>query len=140
MIKIIIAQKPEEICRCFPVMKQLRPQLEEDTFLAAVLEQQKEGYVLAYLESAGEVKAVTGYRFIKSLSTGLHMYVDDLVTDENSRAKGYGSKLFDHLVDIAKSRRCSKLRLDSRVTRFEAHRFYLHKGMDITSHHFDLNL
>ena len=132
------AESPEEIAKCFSVMVQLRPHLLESTFIETVQKQIADGYHLAFIENDGEVKSVTGYRFMSVLSTGLHMYVDDLVSDSDNRSKGYGSQLFDWLVALAKSKGCKKLRLDSGVQRFGAHRFYLRKGMNITCHHFDL--
>ena len=137
-VQINIAKGDVEIQKCFSVMSQLRPHLSEEEFVPIVKNQIDDGYILAYLKDTGEVKSVTGFRFMRGLSAGYHMHVDDLVSDENSRSKGYGSQLFDWLVDLAKSKGCKKLRLDSGVQRFGAHRFYLRKGMDITCHHFDL--
>jgi GNAT superfamily N-acetyltransferase len=139
-MNIKIAETDQEIQNCFSVMSQLRPHLLEEDFVTTVRHQMQSGYILAYLEDNSEVKSVAGFRYVTVLSAGFHMYVDDLVSDGNSRSKGYGSKLFDWLVDLAKSKGCKKLRLDSGVQRYGAHRFYLRKGMDITCHHFDLVL
>jgi GNAT superfamily N-acetyltransferase len=136
--KIKIAESDTEIQSCFSVMSQLRPHLSADSFVTVVRSQMNDGYLLAYLEDLGVVQSVTGFRFMTVLSAGYHMHVDDLVSDTDNRSKGYGSQLFDWLVDLAKSKGCKKLRLDSGVQRFGAHRFYLRKGMDITCHHFDL--
>lgn len=137
-VQIKVAGSDQEIKSCFPVMLQLRPQLIEKEFVKTVRGQMESGYILAYLTADGAVRSVTGFRFLTVLSAGFHMYVDDLVSDEACRSKGYGSQLFDWLVNLAQSKRCKKLRLDSGVQRFGAHRFYLRKGMDITCHHFDL--
>ena len=136
---IEIANDSVKISRCFLVMSQLRPHLKQEEFISLILEQMEEGYRLAYLEAQDEVQSVAGYRFLTSLSSGYHMYVDDLVTNAESRSGGYGGELFDWLATLAKSKGCKKLKLDSGVQRFGAHRFYLRKGMDITCHHFDLN-
>jgi GNAT superfamily N-acetyltransferase len=66
--------------------------------------------------------------------------VDDLVTRESSRSKGYGQRLFKWLLSEAKSRDCDQLHLDSGVQRFGAHRFYLAGRMDIIAHHFAMKL
>jgi GNAT superfamily N-acetyltransferase len=66
--------------------------------------------------------------------------VDDLVTHDADCSRGFGAALFDWLVDYAKTNGCGHLTLDSGVQRFAAHRFYLNRGMDITSHHFQLKL
>jgi hypothetical protein len=48
--------------------------------------------------------------------------------------------LFDWLVAQAREHGCARLELDSGVQRFRAHRFYLMKRMEISSHHFMLKL
>jgi len=140
-IKIREATTPEEIARCFPVMRQLRTHFEDETrFVEQVQRQHVEGFRLAFLEEASGVRAVAGYRMLESLHAGRFCYVDDLVTDAAGRSLGYGARLFDWLVDQARAAGCKKLELDSGVQRFAAHRFYLLKRMIISSHHFSLDL
>jgi GNAT superfamily N-acetyltransferase len=138
--RIRLAETREEIARCFPVIVELRPHLEAEGFVEQVLRQQRDGYRLAYLEDAGEVRACAGYRFTESLSWGRFMYVDDLVTASSARSKGHGGELLDWLVAQAREQGCAQFHLDSGVQRFGAHRFYLTKRMDITAHHFALKL
>ena len=87
-----------------------------------------------------EVRAVAGYRVLEKLSAGRFLYVDDLVTRAGDRSRAYGGHLLDWLSDRAREENCVTLELDSGVQRHAAHRFYLRKGMDITSHHFAANL
>ncbi len=140
MPDIQIAQTDEEILACFPVMAQLRPHLIERDFVSRVRRQQQGGYLLAFLQSAGEVKAVAGYRYCESLSWGRYLYVDDLVTSDMGRSRGYGGQLLDWLVAQARAQQCQEFHLDSGVQRFGAHRFYLNKRMDIIAHHFAMKL
>jgi GNAT superfamily N-acetyltransferase len=140
METIRLAGTDEEILRCFPVMRQLRPHLRESEFVAAVRRQAAGGYRLAYLAADGSVRAVAGYRFLDNLYSGRVLYVDDLSTDEAVRSRGHGGRLFDWLVERAREEGCRTLELDSGVQRFDAHRFYLRKRMVISSHHFRLTL
>ncbi|GIQ71554.1 hypothetical protein XYCOK13_43780 [Xylanibacillus composti] len=79
-------------------MKQLRPHLEEKTFVERIKYlQTKYGYKLITFVEDGEVKAASGFRICDSLAWGRYLYVDDLITDETSRSKGYASQLFDWL-------------------------------------------
>ena len=125
---------------CFPVMFQLRPRLVEAEFVGRVRRQQKGGYHLAFVEENHKAFSVAGYRFSECLSSGRHMYVDDLVTAEDARSRGYGGLLLDWLVAQAREQGCDEFHLDSGVQRFGAHRFYLAKRMEITAHHFALKL
>ncbi len=138
--KIALATTPEQIGRCSSVMRELRPHIKAIDFAARVLQQQKEGYQLAYLELDRAVRSVAGFRIFNLLFSGRTLYIDDLVTHDSDRSRGFGAALFDWLVEHAKENGCEHLTLDSGVQRFAAHRFYLKRGMDITSHHFDLKL
>ena len=139
-MNIALAGNEADIARCYPVMVELRPHLKAAEFATRVRQQQATGFHLAYLEEAGEVRAVAGFRYLETLAWGKILYVDDLVTAEATRSRGHGGKLFDWLVAQAKHNHCAELHLDSGVQRFGAHRFYLAHRMDITCHHFALKL
>lgn len=137
---IRIAEGADEIARCFEVMRELRPHLKPEEFVERVIRQQAQGYKLASLECDGRVRAVTGYRVLENLYSGRTFFVDDLVTRSADHGHGFGSILFDWLVTQAREATCDEFHLDSGVQRFGAHRFYLHKGMDIVYHHFAMKL
>ena len=138
-MRIALAENQHDIARCFPVMAQLRPHLaEEQAFVEQVQRQSAQGFRLAYVEDAGTVVAVAGFRDMENLSSGKHVYVDDLVTDAATRSNGYGAALLDWLAEYARAQGCDSLQLDSGVQRFDAHRFYFRQGMHISSYHFKL--
>lgn len=135
------AETDERIARCYAVMQELRPHLNETAFIAQVNRQRRnDQYRLAFIEDNGAIVSVAGYRLIEMLAWGRVMYVDDLVTLESHQGKGYGSRMLDWLIEEAKRLGCDQFHLDSGVHRYDAHRFYLHKGMDIRCHHFALML
>ncbi|WP_310483931.1 GNAT family N-acetyltransferase [Chamaesiphon sp. VAR_48_metabat_403] len=139
--RILIAKSEREISDCFPVIKELRSHLELTDFVTQVQRQQQQfNYQLAYLQVDELVLAVAGFRISESLAWGKFLYVDDLVSKSGNRSQGYGTVLFNWLVDYARDRNCQQLTLDSGVQRFAAHRFYLTHRMEITSHHFTLKL
>ena len=135
-MKISLAQSDDEIARCFPVMLQLRPHLVEADFIVRIRRMQQEGFHLAFLDAAGAVRAVAGYRFYDKLHSGRNLYVDDLVTDSDDRSRGYGGKLLAWLTDEARAKGCVQLELDSGVQRFDAHRFYFRERMHVSAYHF----
>lgn len=139
--RIAIANTADEIRRCYPVMRELRTRIaNEEEFVTRVLRQQKQGYLLAFVESDGEICAVAGYRFLESLFSGKNLYVDDLVTRESDRSRGFGGQLLDWLIEQAREHGCENLELDSGVQRFDAHRFYFSKRMSISSYHFRIKI
>jgi GNAT superfamily N-acetyltransferase len=137
---IQLAQSEADIARCFAVMQELRPHLKEAEFVARIQRQQASGYLLLALIHEEEVRAVAGYRISENLAWERFLYVDDLVARNSDQGSGYGSRLIDWLIAEARAQGCAQFHLDSGVQRFQAHRFYLHKGLDITSHHFALVL
>ena len=93
-MSIQLAESDAQIDGCFEVMSQLRPHLPRSAFVQRVWRQQQGGFQMAYLEDAGRVTAVAGFRIVENLAWGRHMYVDDLVTDEAARSTGQGRRLF----------------------------------------------
>ena len=140
MIRIAVAESSADIARCFPVMSQLRSGIAEADFVARVGRLATlAGLRIAYLDDAG-IKAVAGYRISEWLAGGRYLEIEDLVTDEGARSKGYGGQLFDWLVAVAAENECRQIRLVSNVKRVDAHRFYLRKGMTLEAHYFSMNV
>lgn len=141
MPTIRLAETDADIARCFPVMQQLRPHLDAGGFVARIRRMQGEGFALAFLEDdAAVVRAVGGFRIRDMLAHGRTMYVDDLVTDAESRSRGYGAKLLRWLAARAGAEGCHMFSLDSGTHRRDAHRFYFRERMHIASYHFALKL
>lgn len=130
------ARTDNDIAACFAVMSELRPHLAREEFVSLVRELEQDGFRLACIEDNDEVVAVAGYRISSNLVLGKHLYVDDLVTAERYRSKGYGEQMLSWLRAVAKENRCNVLHLDSGTQRQRAHKFYLGQGMVITSFHF----
>lgn len=135
---IVVAQTDGEIQNCYAVMAELRPHIKPDEFLPRVKKQaESSGYQLVYLAD-GEVKAVGGFRISEWLAGGKYLEIEDLVAKSGERSKGYGGELFDWLIEHAKENKCDEVKLVSHVKRFDAHRFYLRKRMNIEAHYFSL--
>ena len=82
------------------------------------------------------VRGVAVYRINENTFEGLHLYVDDLVTDEKLRSRGVGHALMEHLQALARAARCEATTLDSGTQRSQAHKFYFREGMVVSSFHF----
>lgn len=137
---IAVAQTDQEIADCYPVMAELRPHLQRRDFLPVVKRLTEiAGFRLVYLADNG-LKAVAGYRVSEWLAGGKYLEIEDLVAKDSERSKGYGGELFDWLVAHARELGCSQIRLVSRVSRVDAHRFYLRKGMRLEAHYFSMDI
>jgi GNAT superfamily N-acetyltransferase len=140
MPDIAIARTPGEIEACFPVMSQLRPNIAAADFVKRVQQLgAATGLKLAFLDDAG-IKAVAGYRISDWLAGGRYLEIEDLVTADGERSKGYGGLLFDWIAALAAREGCLQVRLVSNLRRVDAHRFYLRKGMTQEAYYFSLNV
>jgi GNAT superfamily N-acetyltransferase len=131
----------DDILAARRVMRQLRPHIPEDAYLATVRRMmQTDGYLQAAVFEGDTVVAVAGYRFMEMLFSGKTLYVDDLNTDDTLRSRGHGKMLMDWLKGEAKERGCVQLQLDSGVQREQTHRFYFREGLTINCYHFRIDL
>lgn len=140
MAFVRLATTDNDINGCYAVMAQLRPHIQQDEFLPLVKAQIQNGYQLAYVDTQGIPVACAGFRYGQTLAWGKFLYVDDLITDEQQRSKGYGKQLLDWLNAQARDNGCGQLHLDSGVQRVDAHRFYEREGLSKTSYHFAMSL
>ncbi len=121
-------------------MSELRPHVPKESFVKLIRMMEGEGYRLTYIRDDDAIVAVAGYRIHTTLFMGKNLYVDDLVTAQGARSKGYGKAMIDWLRDLALQEDCKFLHLDSGTQRHRAHRFYLRQGLDIASFHFSQKL
>jgi GNAT superfamily N-acetyltransferase len=134
MIKL--AQNDNEIADCFHVMKQLRTELAEASFVSLVRELMRDGYQLVYCRDGTQVVCVAGFKISKNLFFGKHLYVEDLSTLESERSKDYGKQIMAWLRNLAIAEECNAFHLDAGVQRHRAHKFYLNRNLDIICYHF----
>lgn len=139
-LAIRIIESENELREVFPIMHELRPHLNAQTFIARVRSAAAEKFHIAGLWENGSPIAVAGYRVMTSLHTGPTLYLDDLVTTETRRGQGYGAKLLAFICEEGRKQGCGTLSLDSGYQRRDAHRFYLNTGMAMVAHHFTLKL
>ena len=140
-VDIALAETREEIAATWPVMHQLRPHLDAESYLAQVLRLQAEhGFKLARLAVDGVVVAVAGLRFGEWLHGGRYLEIEDFVTGEDCRSKGYGGRFFDWIAAFGRKAGCRHLRLLSGVHREAAHRFYRREGMSLDAYYFSIDL
>ena len=131
----------DEIVQSFDAFCELRPHLtDKEVFVAQVMQQQKESYEIIATYEQEEVVACIGFRFLTTLAWGKILYIDDLITKEKTRGKGYGKILLDHVIQIARERLCKEVHLDTGYARHAAHKVYLKQGFEFNCHHLALKL
>ena len=114
-----------DIAAAFPLARQLRDRVREETFIAEVRRQQLEGYRLFGGFEDGRLVCLAGVRRSHTLSRGEHLFVDDLVTTEEARGRGHGGEMLRWIGRRAAEEGIPRVYLDSRET---ARGFYERAG------------
>jgi len=114
----------------YSVLSQLRDHLTEETFLEQLDVMREDGYRLFALFDEGDVVAVVGLVVRRNFFCDRHVFVEDLVTDEQHRGEGYGSRLLEYVHEFAREQSCSYVELESGLWREEAHDFYENRGYE----------
>lgn len=128
MVEIKELKNEEEWKEAFLIMRQLRTHLNEDQFVELVKEAtEKESYNIAALYDNEKIVAVTGFMQMITLYNGRFIWVCDLVTDSESRSKGYGKALLNYVHSWSKENGYNIVSLSSGLQRIDAHRFYENK-------------
>ena len=135
------AVSDEQIAATFDVMRQLRPNIEKASYVPLIRDlMASDNLKLLALTDDNVVRAVASYRIMNMIYCGRLLYIDDLVTDERVRSKGYGSKILARLRAEAEALECSEIQLISRTIREQAHRFYFREGFGIECFQFRMRL
>ncbi len=108
----------------YPIMKQLRTHLDRKQFGELALAMAQENYRLwAYMEK-NKALGLVSTRVYTDLVRGAHLYIDDLVTDANSRSRGIGAALLRHAEKIARELKLPVLRLCCVIENEAGMKFY----------------
>ncbi len=118
-----------------PVHRQLRPQLPPaaEDYAQRLRVVFANGARMALVSEGSAVLCVAIWRIVENTAEGRRLYVDDLVSDEQSRSRGAGKAMLAWLEAKARALSCDVLALDSGVQRARAHHFYFREGLSIPS-------
>jgi len=115
--------------------RQLRPALDAD-YPAQIERMIGEGARLVQLVDEGEVRAIGLWRVFETTYCGRRLEIEDLVSSEAHRSRGYGAALLCWFDARAVALKCPTTTLHSAVHRDRAHRFYFREGFHILGFHF----
>ena len=137
-MKYVELRTENELRTAWPVMSQLRDQLDEERWLTLMAVMMSDGYrLLALQDDDGAILALAGIKLTTNLYYGRHIWVYELVTAESARSKGHGRAILGHVEELAAAEGCEMVALSSGLQRRDAHRFYQeHMGYDRVSYSF----
>ena len=97
--------------------------------------------ILIAVRNEIEIVGAVSIMFLPRLNqTSLEMYIPELIVLQKYQKKGIGKKLIDSCIDLAKEKKCHRIRLESGNQRKESHKFYLSLGFEQSSLSFSMNL
>ncbi len=129
-ISVRHAATEEDLRLCWPVMRELRPQLDSaDVMIERINRMSQQGYRLLALWDGADVMAIGGYRVQENLIYGRFLYLDDLVTRASARGERWGERVIVEVSRLAKQAGCAKLVLDTGLSNALAQRFYFRQGL-----------
>ncbi len=124
-IQFVEMKSLQQLEEAFIILKELRPHLTFEKFTNIYQNAQAEGnYSILGLFSDSQLVAIMGYRFLHDFVRGKHLYIDDLVTSESMRSKGFGAILLQKAEEISQQNGCSTLRLCTGIENKNAKKFY----------------
>jgi len=115
----------------FPLIVQLRPDLDESEFLRRVQRQGHGGYELVGAFSGGVMVGVLGIRPVHTLVRGYHLHIDDIIVDQTRQRIGIGQALMAYAEADAAARGMTAVFLDARPTAiafYELNGYQLHRS------------
>lgn len=127
LITIEELRTEEEVVQIFPLMKDLRPYLDEARFREIWRTMRPDGYRIYAMYDDGDLVAFTGIQIRMNMYYFRHVFVHELVTSAGRRSKGYGEKLLTFVHEWGRENDCVIVALESALTRDAAHRFYEEK-------------
>lgn len=136
-MQIVELTQEEDILATYPMLHQLYTELTYEQYKAYIQELLPLGYRRLIIKGDNEeLIASAGILVGVHFRYGKYLYVNDLITDENHRSLGLGTKLMDWIEEEGRNLGCNNIRLASNVNRTDAHRFYFRDEFKIHGYYF----
>ena len=126
----------KELPEAYEVLSQLRDGLSYDEFEDLVYEMRHKEYKMIGAYEGVELVTYAGVFIQTNLYHKRHLFVDDLVTYDSFRSRGYGDAMIEYLENYARVAMCENIVLSSGLQRADAHRFYEKLGFEKRSYVF----
>ncbi|MCA3595878.1 MAG: GNAT family N-acetyltransferase [Methylobacterium sp.] len=112
-ITIREARSDTDYYRAYPIIRQLIPQLDMQTYARRVFVARATGYRMFIAESVDELIGVIGMVPNHNIHDGFVTYIEHVVVDQKHRGKGYGRLLIEFAEQRALEDGCNLLQLDT---------------------------
>lgn len=134
------SSEKELLSECYPLMGQLRPDLDYQDYLERLENQMACGYELGCLCEAEKPLGLIGFSIADCFSAGKHVYIFDFIVEQTFRSKGLGKLLLEWLLVYARTQGCKRVHLDISLSRGDAARFFLKENFSVSALHYSKSL
>ncbi len=114
----------------YPIIRQLFPQLDMQTYARRVFVARATGYRMFVGEVGKQVVGVIGVIANHNLHDGFVTYIEHVVVDRKFRGNGYGSQLIRFAEDRAREEGCYLIELDTDLGANKAAKLYEQSGYE----------
>ncbi len=111
-------------------------QLPDELLLERFMEMFEQNYECFGIFLENELVGIFGLWFMTRHYAGRSCEPDHIYIGEGHRSKGIGKKLFEFITRYAREKGCETSELNSYVSNYRSHKFYLNEGYEIKGYHF----
>lgn len=112
-ITIREARSDTDYHRAYPIIRQLMPQLDMQTYARRVFVARATGYRMFIAETGDDLIGLIGMVPTHNIHDGFVMYIEHVVVDRKHRGKGYGRLLIRFAEERALEDGCRLVQLDT---------------------------
>lgn len=140
-MRIREAKSDADYHRAYPIIRQLLPHLDMQTYARRVFVARATGYRMYVGEIADTVVGVIGIVPNHNLHDGFVTFIEHVVVDTKHRGKGYGAQLIRFAEERAVEDGCALIELDTDLGREDVEKLYAKSGYEVVGkyHQKDLN-
>lgn len=124
-ITIREARSDADYHHAFPIIKQLLPHLDMQTYAMRMFVARATGYRVYVAELGEEMVGMIGLISNHNLHDGFTTYIEHVVVDEKHQGKGYGTQLIKFAERNAREEGCKLIELDTDIGAEDAERLYV---------------
>ncbi len=127
-LEIREARSDADYHAAYPVIRQLFPQLDMQTYARRVFVARATGYRMFMGSVDGKIVGVIGVIANHNLHDGFVTYIEHVVVDKKFRGHGYGSELIRFAEERARAEGCFLIELDTDIGADRATKLYEKSG------------
>ena len=127
----------EDLEQVLPFVQELGEyQVDPGVLRGRFVEMYEQNYECFGIYLQQELIGVFGLWFMTRHYAGRSCEPDHIFISEEHQGKGIGKKLFEYIYSLSAERGCETSELNSYVSNYRSHKFYLNEGYEIKGYHF----